>query len=640
MHDGFDHYVIDPSGPSDQHDLIEEIKLSYECIISCEYAWRYLGAFSGLKVAVVDDLHRWGRHRVDHDTDILGWADIILSTYHFTDKHCNYPGSISTEQRRQFVYFPHFAIDVPAPPFPYESRDFAIVPGAAVENFYPMRFLARQIDGVAIPGAHGLKELSREDFIRQLGRYKVGITCNLTLRYVVAKYFEIPMAGTALLASDIPHPLEKYLLGFDESNSSLIPSSKEEDLDYISKCANELAYDKDKWTDITNKGRSLVRSRHTPASRYKYIYSIVCSVLAGRWRFGDQYDHFIASWQESYKPNGSQVTKEGVSHGVTSAPQLKGRHVLVVEPDKSWWSDVFPHSSGISGDYTSSNSRVRLSIPSLNDLNEINGLHSALLKVDGPYDCIVVHESFGLDVEIIGYLLTLLNPEGHLHISISAGDPKNLRRLIEQSNYISDAEFLENHILIIDKPANESANSFDKSLIENLLLSSGQANKFMVRKLLRDFWLRVAQRTQEMVGTDLIVSIDDKFWIDYGALRIWSGDNERRAARVNLESICHDHIYIGIQGVDFEESYAPHRAGALKICEEFSLSRSSDHFLGYEFFNDLALPTLSLNHLVADEIARHKFINTSEDIKETIAVFISRIISRLISLENNATQLP
>lgn len=632
-HEKFDHYIINPLGDNNQEELIAEIKSKYDCIVSCEYAWRYVGDFKGLKLAIVDDLHRWGRQRFQHDTDILSWADIILSTYHFTDKHASYPGSISTEQRRKFVYFPHFSNDIVDGLPDFENREFAIVPGAYIENFYPMRFLSHRIPGIAIPGMNGLPELARKDFIRQIGCYKVGIICNSTLRYTVAKYFEIPMAGTVLLASDIPHPLEKYLLGFCESNSSLIPLSKEENLEYITEEAYKIVSDRDKWIELSNNGRSLVRDRHTVSSRYRYLFSIISSALHGRWSIGDQYDHFISSWEQFHRNNDIEFIDNRSSQVSEIYEDFPTQNILLVEPKSYWIKNIFYEGKLFSGDYISSDPRIRFVLPDLHNMKEIIGLSAALVKATGPYDGIFIHEEFEISCEIIDYLLSLVENDRHVYIIESKKSSKEFSDMLSKCEMVASAEYCNGYIRISKQNMEENSYFYKNIANSNYIKSNNSVNKLIIYRLLRGFWNSVGIRVQEIIGRNLIVVLDDRFWIGYGGLRIWSGENERGSARVNLEGICHEHTYIGIQNGDFEESFSGLRDKAVELCKSLKLIRSSDSFLGYEFFNDLGLPTVSADIIAVNKEIRCKFIDEMENRKEEISFFIAKIIHGLVEIE-------
>lgn len=637
MHEGFDHFIIDPNGGDEQVGLIQHIKCEYDCIVSCEYSWQYIGEYKGLKVIIVDDLHRWGRHRLGFDEGARKWADLTFSTYHFTDCHPNYPGSVPTELRRNYIYFPHFTMDVNVQLPEYEERRFAVVPGASVENFYPVRALAKRLPNVEVPGKAGLQELSREEFILQLSKFKVAITCNLTLRYVVAKYFEIPMAGTALIASDIPHPFEKYLLGFDSSNSFFIPFSKEEDSKYIGELAEHAASDREQWSEMTRKGRDLVRSRHTPIHRYRYLYSIINRALSGQWTMQDQYDHFIASWSSK------QIDDELEQHNIdkpVSFISVSGKtfpETLILEPSNRWWSKFFSPSDLIRGSYISNDPRIYLEIPKLSYLTQYIGTSSGLIKLDELYNKIVMHRSFSNDALLMEYLMIFLKPDGCL--SIIFDDEKSAIDGAEEM-FLSAAGSMT---LIRDRYIINIKHCSKKNLVQQQLgyqikekiLKTDDVSELFVRRLLRDFWLLVVQYTESNTGFKIKSVIDDRFWIDYGALRLWISEDARSSARVNLEGICYEHAYIGIQSVDYEERFTSYREKIKSFCESRGLLKSTDHFIGYAHLADLDLPSFSMSKMLSDRVYRAEFMHGSNAAALKIAAFISEIILNVDKIESD-----
>lgn len=636
IHEGFDHFVIDPNGGDDQVQLINYIKSEYDCIISCEYSWQKISNYSGLKIVIVDDLHRWGRHRVRFDGDVQAWANMIFSTYHFTDSHPNYPGSVPTETRRKYVYFPHFTMDIPEELPEYEQRGFAVVPGASVENFYPVRALAKRLPNIDFPGNNGLQELSRKDFILQLSKFKVAITCNLTLKYVVAKYFEIPMAGTALIASDIPHPLEKYLLGFDKSNSFFIPFSKEEDIEYIGRIAEHIASDREQWIKMTRNGRDLVRSRHTSAHRYDYLYSIITRVLSGKWSIQDQYDHLVASW--SLKESPIEFTQKHNAEAVSSISDSNRifSNVLILEPSTHWWGKFFSLCSRINGKFITSNSRIHLQIPQLNYLDQEVGIYASLVRIKNTFSAIVLHKDLVKDQSFIEYIMLFLEQDGCLYIVCD--DDESASENVEE--IFSDARgnitlFRDKHVINIRHVAKNtlSPHHFSNEMKERIS-NFEQVSEIFIIHLFKEFWDLVIENVELIIGNKVLSVLDDRFWIEYGALRIWTSDDARGSARVNLEGICHEHAYIGIQSVDYEENFFSYREKIDIFCKSRGLLKSTGHFIGYEQLTDLDLPSFSLSKMMNNVEYRINFVSESNKSAHKIANFIAEILQNLNMIES------
>lgn len=190
------------------------------------------------------------------------------------------------------IYCPNYTADYPLFT-PHSERKPIGIAGTMSDGAYPMRTRMQRILSDLDPVPQR-KEL-REKFIEVLGDYRIGLTDDVRFGSVVAKYFEIPMAGSLLIAPEPHTEIEKLILGFNDENSALIPRNKIYDDNYVEKLVRDCVADI-KGTEIRAKrGQELSRRRHTVEARVRYIWMIFQRMRAGIWSIREQFDLFLAS---------------------------------------------------------------------------------------------------------------------------------------------------------------------------------------------------------------------------------------------------------------------------------------------------------------------------------------------------------
>lgn len=274
-------------------ELKAQLGDGYGCVICCEGSIiHFLNQHVPCGV-IVDDLHRYSHHAYDTYDNRLR-ADFVLSTYALTVAKGDFPLSVSTSDRRRFVYFPHYTVDRPVQTR-HSSRSVLCIPGTTSLPAYPLR--TKLIEAFSDLDPLLKTRAIRGDFIDLLGNYRVGITDDVRFGYCVAKYFEIPMAGALLVAPEPHSSLEKWLLGFDADNSCLLPRSRMYDIAYIRRTVMHLFDDLHATEARAIRGQVLVRSRHTVQARARYLCLIASLLQKGSIYQSDQFECFLAAAQ-------------------------------------------------------------------------------------------------------------------------------------------------------------------------------------------------------------------------------------------------------------------------------------------------------------------------------------------------------
>jgi Glycosyl transferases group 1 len=223
----------------------------------------------------VDDLH-W-RDDADREVKSLGLSlcDTILSTYAYIfDDY--YP---ELRNRKKIVWAPHSA----SPDFvlPFNDRpQNAVLLSGAVNEHYPLRQRMKKLrddgrypirlhehPGYAAAYDYETDERVGAGYARIIHQYKVAFTDAAWLRYVVAKYFEIPATGALLLADGaVREQLNE--LGLLENVHYIAASAKnlEEQIQYVLDPIHD-----EEINAIRRRGQELVSSRHKTSDRANLI---------------------------------------------------------------------------------------------------------------------------------------------------------------------------------------------------------------------------------------------------------------------------------------------------------------------------------------------------------------------------------
>lgn len=204
---------------------------------------------------------------------MCGRADIILCPYKtaFLSKY--------GEFRDKLIFFPHFVDDeyvLKARP----KNSKCLVSGATCAKVYPLRTkLASYAFSNAyknkfsfLPHPGYMKAPTSNDIVgHKYLDYLSGFTCAIAtpsiFDYTVAKYFEIPAAGTLLVAKASPD-LEE--LGFIDGKNFICIDDKNA-LDKVT----HILYSTSNYDSIRDAGRELVLSNYTKTHAYRKLVSYI-----------------------------------------------------------------------------------------------------------------------------------------------------------------------------------------------------------------------------------------------------------------------------------------------------------------------------------------------------------------------------
>lgn len=157
-----------------------------------------------------------------------------------------------------------------------------IVAGCSKPTTYPMRqSIIEEINPLCIlkhPGYQfGNKNLIKDQpYINLLGNYVCALTTCATVKYVLNKYIEIPLAGCVLIAEDLP---ELRHMGFKHRENCLLFSTIEE----CKQLYQEVLDNPEKFQDIATAGQQLVLKRHSSIQRFKE-FEVILDNIEEEWK--------------------------------------------------------------------------------------------------------------------------------------------------------------------------------------------------------------------------------------------------------------------------------------------------------------------------------------------------------------------
>ena len=144
----------------------------------------------------------------------------------------------------------------------------------AITKYYPHRTYLKNLNHPNVDILKRNDGINGNDYNKYLNKYICCFTCCSikTTPYIIAKVFEIPAAGSLLLAFDeyVKEPLKE--LGFIDGVNyiSCNQSNMVEKINYICDEKNSDIID-----IIRENGQKLVKERHTDKERYEYINKIL-----------------------------------------------------------------------------------------------------------------------------------------------------------------------------------------------------------------------------------------------------------------------------------------------------------------------------------------------------------------------------
>ena len=255
----------------------------FDLCIAMQPVLRDLGCHTCL---FADDLHQlWGSERL-RDRKLLAFSlcDTILCPYAYVFDDF-YP---ELRDRRRIVWIPHSASPDFDVPFNQNPENSILLSGAG-GPCYPLRGRMKDLQEegrFAIahrdhPGYQGTFDYGNDPrvgagYARTLNHYLAGLTDTSTFRYIVAKHFEIPAAGSLLMTDGaIGEQLKQ--LGF-AAHINYLPvtvDTLEEQIQYVLLSSSRTVID-----EIRRNGRELVLARHRTSDRARLIDESVRQALS------------------------------------------------------------------------------------------------------------------------------------------------------------------------------------------------------------------------------------------------------------------------------------------------------------------------------------------------------------------------
>jgi hypothetical protein len=207
--------------------------------------WKSIKQLKCLKILITEDVHR--KYDVTPLNDALKWIHAVFVRYP------NYTSSriikekkwynFHTNYRKNKIYFfnlYHAATEEYINPICFKNKEnMVLLSGSLNLPYYEIRAKAKELMGVSDkikwrvhPGYKNVIDSKKEaiDYAMEMSKHKLAIADQGTMvdsehAYIIAKHFEIPAAGTALLTNKKMVPYIKHL-GFKE-NENFIAATPE-----------------------------------------------------------------------------------------------------------------------------------------------------------------------------------------------------------------------------------------------------------------------------------------------------------------------------------------------------------------------------------------------------------------------------
>ncbi len=205
-------------------------------------------------------------------------ADLILCPYKkaFTYK---FPNHLD-----KFIFFPHFVDDEHIFPKAETQRNLmCLLSGATCPRVYPLRTkiehyiynkgpeLFRRLQHPGYFKTPTDKDIVGQKYIDCLGSFFCAITSSSVFNYTIAKYYEIPAAGTLLIAND-SGDLEE--LGFVDGKNYI-----KVNIDNVLDKTYDILYNVDNYCNVSKAGQELVLDNYTKSIAYKKLQDYCKEIL-------------------------------------------------------------------------------------------------------------------------------------------------------------------------------------------------------------------------------------------------------------------------------------------------------------------------------------------------------------------------
>lgn len=277
------------------HHDIDVVRSKYreaKALVCDDYYYPHFADYTGgPKLLIAGDPHAHNEEGRIRNEKLFDWADYVLSFGAFSTKEST-PWRYHWFRKQlwdRVVFMPNSVATAPvANVFQHEIN--AGLAGEAGLPVYPFREMCLRIPGVVRIPYLGKRH---EAFQQELARYRVGITCNSFLRYNIAKYVEIPAAGSLLFAVRPPQA-ELDFLGYRDDDAVLLPAD----------CGIQVATDSlnevlatwwEHHLEAAKRCHQVVRGRHTAWHRLEYLKSLVSAIGSGGFRPDDALSCFEAA---------------------------------------------------------------------------------------------------------------------------------------------------------------------------------------------------------------------------------------------------------------------------------------------------------------------------------------------------------
>ena len=231
-----------------------------------EKFWTNVRAF---KAVLIEDCH--GDEVADYTRRAFDDYGIDLFFYRYREGFSYYHPYVPDIQK---AWLPHNIDPDIFHPYPIEQEPVALMTGA-----FPMRkgvYKFRNQIHDALETQTWYRRIERppegkenvwprgEAYAKELSKARVAFATASIYRYPVAKYFEIPVCGTLLLAQQIP---ELQALGFRDGVNYVALNM---DGDLVSQ--TRAAMERPDYDEIVENGRELITQRHTANTRALELY--------------------------------------------------------------------------------------------------------------------------------------------------------------------------------------------------------------------------------------------------------------------------------------------------------------------------------------------------------------------------------
>lgn len=260
-----------------------------KAIICDTVCWRYFQDIKNIpKILISVDAHALYANQYEEYVKAFEWADYILSPYSLVSNAADRIYHLPKKFKHKTIFFPHF---VDGKSVTCQEKTIEAALSGAISDTYPFRQMAQELPWLHRPAIH--TEIVKRDYLDYIAKARVGVTCNSRIGYTVAKYFEIPFAGTLLYAPAIRSTLESELLGYGDRMMEIATEKTSQE---IEQRLLQILADFENRKQKIETAQRLIQNRHTVKHRLKYLLSLLDRINTGNYMVYDQFDLFLDSF--------------------------------------------------------------------------------------------------------------------------------------------------------------------------------------------------------------------------------------------------------------------------------------------------------------------------------------------------------